>query len=82
MPRPRKRISVREALRLRKRARELERRLNDVLTGGYPGPIVMRTVLGDVKRAEVETANKLGFALVARYNGVDTIALHAVRDAL
>lgn len=82
MARARNRISVREALRLRKRVRELEMRLGDVLAGGWPGPVIAQVFLSDIQRAKVETTQRLGFSLVVRYNGVDTISLHAVRVAV
>lgn len=79
-----KRISQREARRLRKRVEELERRERDRLSNwahDYPSGVNIATfdvTEAKVQRGAMDAAHRLGHALVAKLDG-DRMLVYGVR---
>lgn len=70
-----KKISQREAMRLRKRNKELEHTL-ERLKGEYAGPVIRR-VTAEGAYLTTWTARLLGHIVTATTEGTDTIVLRA-----
>ena len=68
-----KKISQREAVRLKKRVRELENKLENIRAHGWPGALIDTWNMSDVTYARVKTADILGYTLILKrgYTGTD-----------
>lgn len=80
---PSKKISQREARELRRRVARLENHAEQktrIWAQDWPGGVnITHVILDDVTHAKVETARKLGCALVATLRGETGISINAVK---
>ena len=79
----RKKISQAEALRLRKRVAQLERRQEMLVRrycSDYPGVHVRTFEPNDASFAALDTASRLGFALVGKLDMRNELRIYAVKS--
>lgn len=77
-------ISQREAHRLKKRVAELERNRSEMLNlwAEFPGGVNIATLieLSPRQYAQIETAQKLGFTLIAKSWNMNQVSIYAVKS--